>query len=71
MIPDYWIECLYSEVIGYDWTAPFHKINQKGKACCHWFEGRKVRGGTTYIHTYSFPQFRIATLLKEMEYVRV
>jgi hypothetical protein len=23
------------------------------------------------IHTYSFPQFRIATLLKEMEYVRV
>jgi hypothetical protein len=26
---------------------------------------------STYIHAYSFPQFRIATLLKEMEYVRV
>jgi len=47
MMPDYWIECLYSEGTGCDWTAPIHKINQKGKACCHWFEERKVEGALT------------------------
>jgi hypothetical protein len=44
MMPDYWIECLYSEGTGCDWTAPIHKINQKWKAYCHWFEETKMRG---------------------------